>query len=390
MEILAIHGGTPVCNKVIGKKLALGKEEFCAVNKVLESGILSMAGRGYFVKEFENNFAHFHGVSYAITTTSGTSALHTAVAAIGITFGDEVLVPALTFVSSASVIVQQGGIPVFVDVNMCDYCINVDDLISKITEKTKAIVLVHLYGAPVNMKKVLLIAEKFNLRVIEDCAQAHGARYHEKLVGTFGDMACFSFYQTKNMTCGEGGMVITNDEDLYKVCRSLSDHGIINGNLYAYDYERLGYNYHMSELQASIGIEQLKKLDSMNIIRRKNANRYRELLNDTPISFQNDDLNNYHVYYSLTALLPERLINQRDWFVDAVRAENVEINKIYPVSLNKTKYYLKYCSENLCNNAENISARLFNFYTNPGVSTEYIEKTCDAVKKVLNYLLYEK
>lgn len=385
MEIPAIMGGKPFVSISLTKPSPVGNRELLAVNRVLKSGVLSKAGRGKFVKSFEKAFASFFKVKYAISTTSGTTALHTAIVALGIKTNDEVLVPALTFVSSASVILEESAKPVFVDIDPKTFCMDTKDLENKINKHTKAIMVVHLYGHPADMVEIVKIAKKHKLKIIEDCAQAHGAMYKGKLVGTFGDLACFSFYQTKNMTCGEGGMVITNNKELSEKCYSIVDHGLLNGFLQGYDYDRLGYNYHLTELQAAIGIEQLSQLNSFNAQRRKNAALYRQYLKHTELEFQDDSKNIKHVYYNLTALLPKKLKHKRDWFFDAVKAENVEINKLYPVPLHKTKLF-KQSSSNSVPNSEDAADRLFNFYTNPGVSANYIKKTCEAVIKILNYL----
>ncbi len=382
---LAILGGKPISVKKLSKPSPVGKRELDAVIKVMKKGILSKAGRGENVKIFEKRFAQFHNVKYAVATTSGTTALHTAISVLDIKKGDEVIVPALTFVSSASIVLQQQATPIFVDIDPNTFCIDTVDLEKKITEKTRAIIVVHLYGHPAEMEIIIKIAQKHNLKIIEDCAQSHGARYKDKLVGTFGDVACFSFYQTKNMTCGEGGMVLTNNEKLYNFCCSIVDHGLIGGNLQGYDYDRLGYNYHMTEIQAAIGVEQLKKIEKMNRQRRINANKYKNLLKDVELIFQDSSKNIDHVYYALTALLPNKLKSKRDWFIDALRAEGVEINKIYPKPLHKTKLFLSPKNKNLCQNSSDVAARLFNFYTNPGITDNYIKLTCEAVKKVLNY-----
>jgi dTDP-4-amino-4,6-dideoxygalactose transaminase len=382
---LAILGGKPISFKKLVKPSPIGKPEINAVIRVLNKGVLSKAGRGENVKTFEKKFAQFHNVKYAVTTTSGTTALHTAICALNIKKGDEILVPDLTFVSSASVILQQQATPIFVDINPTTFCIDIVDLEKKITEKAKAIIVVHLYGHPAEMNAIIKIAKKHNLKIIEDCAQSHGAKYEKQYVGTFGDISCFSFYQTKNLTSGEGGMVLTNNKELYKSCSSVVYHGLMDGNLQGYDYDRLGYNYHMTEMQAAVGIEQLRKLKRMNKQRAFNANKYKKLLKDTELIFQDDNKNINHVYYALTALLPEKLKNKRDWFVDAVRAEGVEINKIYPKPLHETKLFSSF-SKSQYSNASNIAARLFNFYTNPGITDTYIKLTCEAVKKVLNYL----
>jgi perosamine synthetase len=235
------------------------------------------------------------------------------------------------------------------------------------------------------MNKVMDIAKKYKLFVIEDCAQAHGAKYKGRYVGTFGDISCFSFYQTKNLSCGEGGMVITRSKELYEKCNSVVDHGLINGNLQGYDYDRLGYNYHLSEIQAAIGLVQLHKLKRLNSERIQNANLYKKHLLNTGLVFQKDTAEAENVFYCLTALLPEKFKNKRDWFVDALRAENVEINKIYPVSLHQTKLFKRH-SKNTYPISTDVTSRLFNFYTNPGISKKYIVNTCRAINKVLNYL----
>ncbi|MFA5413186.1 MAG: DegT/DnrJ/EryC1/StrS family aminotransferase [Patescibacteria group bacterium] len=383
---LAIFGGNPISSKKLTKPSPIGKQEIGVVTKIMEKGILSRAGRGVNVKNFEKRFAQFHGLRYAVSTTSGTTALHTAIAALNIKENDEVLVPDLTFVSSASVILQQKAVPVFVDIDPKTFCIDTIDLEKKITKRTKAIIIVHLYGHPAEMNKIKKIAKKYNFKIIEDCAQAVGAKYKGRYVGTFGDIACFSFYQTKNLTCGEGGMVITNNKKLFCNCCSIVDHGLVNGNILEYDYDRLGYNYHLSEIQAAIGIEQLKKLKNMNRRRKANADKYRKLLKDTNLEFQNDSGDIEHAYYVLTALLPENFKNDRDWFVDAVRSERVEINKIYPNPLHKTKLFSSFHKNKKYPVTSDITSRLFNFYTTPGITNEYIELTCRAVKKVLDYL----
>jgi len=383
---LAIYGGKPTFTKKIPIQSQIGREELNAAVGVLKKGILSSSRKGFFVQQFENEFARFLGVKYAVSTSSGTSALHTAVCALNIKAGDEILVPALTFVSSASVILQERAKPVFVDVDPETFNLDTADLEKKITTKTKAIIAVHLYGCPANIKEIIRIAEKHKLKVIEDCAQAHGAKFFGKYVGLFGDIACFSFQQSKNMVCGEGGMVISNNKNLYKNCSAIIDHGLVDGNLQNYDYDRLGYNYHITDLQSAIGTQQLKKLKKMNERRRRNANLYKKYLSDTELFFQKELKDSQGVFYCLTALLPERLKSKRDWFVDAVGAENAEVNKLYPLALTQTKLFFRNRQKDNCQVAENIAGRLFNFCTSPMVDEKYIRKTSEAVKKVLNYL----
>jgi len=382
---LAILGGKPVLAKRQSFSSPVGKEEWAAVKKVMKGGLLSRSRKGFFVGQFEKEFARFFNIKYAISTSSGTSALHTAVCALGIGPEDEVLVPALTFISSASVILQERATPVFVDIDSKTFNLDVKDLEKKITKKTKAIVAVHLYGSPANIKEITKIAKRHNLKVIEDCAQAPGAKLAGQYVGTFGDLGCFSFQQTKNMTCGEGGMVICNSQELFQACSSVVDHGLAGGSLSEYNYNRLGYNYHLTDLQAAIGIEQLKKLEKMNNQRRINARLYRETLKNTDLFFQEELGNSSGVYYCLTALLPQQFKNRRDWFVEAVRAENVELQRLYPLALTQIELFKK-TEKNTCPVATDVAGRLFNFLIDPLLSEKYIRKTGEAVKKVLDYM----
>jgi len=382
---LAILGGKPVLAKKQSLPSLMGKEELAAVKKVMAGGVLSRSRRGFFVGKFEKEFARFFNIKYAISTNSGTSALHTAVCALGINPGDEILVPALTFISSASVILQERARPVFVDIDSKTFNIDIADIQRKITKKTKAIVAVHLYGCPANIKEIIKIAKKYNLKVIEDCAQATGARLGGQQVGTFGDFGCFSFQQTKNMTCGEGGMVICKNQELFQACSSVVDHGIVGNSLAEYNYNRLGYNYHLTELQAAVGSEQLKKLEKINRQRKNNAQLYRKALKDAGLLFQKEPDNSAGVYYCLTALLPEEFKDKRDWFVRAVGAENIELFRLYPLALTQTELFKK-AEKNTCPVASDVANRLFNFSTHPLLPETYIKKSGEAVKKVLDYM----
>ena len=382
-ETLAINGGTPLVAERMQRPSPLGKEERVAISEVMKAGLLSQAGRGPVVKAFQKEFAALHGSRHALATPSGTTALHAALCSLSVGKGDEVLVPSLTFVSSASVILQQQAIPVFVDADPDTFCMSYADLERKISSRSRALVLVHLYGHPCEMQSIMDLAVDNGLAVIEDCAQAHGASYRGRMVGTFGDAGCFSFFQTKNMTCGEGGMVITDRDEIARACSSVCDHGLIDGQLEGYDYDRLGYNYHMSELNAAVGRGQLSRLNSMNAKRREHARQYMQSLDDTNLQFQSDSEHVDHVFHYLTALLPKELLGKRDWFVKAVREENVMLNKLYPVPLHRAKLFEDMLPEQKCPVAEDIAARLFNFYVDPGFGADDIDLVCNAVRKVL-------
>ncbi len=227
--------------------------------------------------EFEKKWAEWMKVGYAISCTNGTAALHIAVSSLGIGPGDEVIVPSYSFIASSFSVVQGGAIPVFADVTE-DHTIDPKAIEPLITERTKAIIVVHLYGVVADMGPIMEIAKKYNLKVIEDCAQCFGGFYNGKMCGTIGDAGCFSFCQSKHFTTGgEGGMVVTDNEDLAWECRSFRDHGYDvkeRLNMLAleeklpYIHRRVGFNYRMTEIQSIIGINELKRFDSWNMPKR--------------------------------------------------------------------------------------------------------------------------
>ena len=238
--------------------------------------------------EFEDKFAKWCGAKMAISCTNGTAALHIGIATLGIGPGDEVIVPSYSFIASSFAVVQAGAVPIFCDVDE-SHTIDPDDIESKITERTKGIVIVHLYGVVCDMDRIMAIARKHNLYVIEDCAQAIGGKYKGKSVGTIGDVGCFSFAQSKHFTTGgEGGMVVTNDEDRGWEARSFRDHGYdvkARMNMLAleeklpYIHNRVGFNFRMTEMQSIVGINELARLETWNLPRRfEYAKMYREAL----------------------------------------------------------------------------------------------------------------
>jgi perosamine synthetase len=226
-----------------------------------------MLAQGKVVEEFENAFAEYVGVKNAVAVANGTISLDIALKSLGIKEGDEVIVPSFTFISSANAVLFQRAKPVFADVDDRTFNINPEDVVEKITDKTKAIIGVHLFGHPFDVREMGEICEDHKVHLIEDSAQAHGAEYEGNKAGGFGIAGCFSFYATKNMTTGEGGMITTNSEEIASVCRLLRNHG----ESQKYHHTRIGYNYRMTEIPAAIGTMQFKKLDKFNEMRINNA-----------------------------------------------------------------------------------------------------------------------
>jgi len=254
----------------------LGEEELRNVIKAVKSGWIS--SKGEFIEKFEKSFAEYCGAKYGVATSNGTVALHLALAALGIGKGDEVIVPTLTFIATANVVKYCNARPVFVDSHPEYWCLDPESLEEKITPRTKAIIPVHLYGHPCDMDPILDIARDQGLYIIEDAAEAHGAIYKGRRVGSFGDVSCFSFYGNKIITTGEGGMCLTNNEELMRKMRLLRDHGMNPERKYWHDV--IGFNYRMTNIQAAIGLAQLKKLPRFLSQKRQIAMWYKEELRE--------------------------------------------------------------------------------------------------------------
>ncbi|MFO8020555.1 MAG: DegT/DnrJ/EryC1/StrS family aminotransferase [Promethearchaeia archaeon] len=244
----------------------ISEEEKKEVLKVLESQLLSSLA-GEVVKKFEKEFADYMGVDHAIAVNSGTAALHTAITSLDIGTGDEVIVSPFTFIATASSVLQNNAIPIFADIDEKTYTLDPESVKEHITDKTKAIIPVHLAGIAANMDPLMEIAQDYNLFIIEDACQAHGCEYKGQKVGSLGHIGTFSFYPSKNMTTGEGGMITTNEKSIAEQSRLIRHHGEPSW----YVYNRLGWNYRMTEIQGAIGLIQLKKLEGFVKDRNKKA-----------------------------------------------------------------------------------------------------------------------
>jgi len=350
---LAILGGEPVRKKPFPEWPIIGESEINAVVNVLKSGKLSTfaasSGKLFFggekIREFEKRFAEYHGIKHAIAVNSATAGLHCALAACGVGPGVEVIVPSYTFTATATSVLHHNGVPVFADVDKKTYCIDPEDIRKKITSNTKVIVPVHLLGHPAEMDEIMKIAKNYNLKVIEDCAQSPGAKYKEKLVGTIGNLGVFSFQETKNMMTGEGGMIITDDDALAHKCRMIRNHGeaIVEGQKREYLSNIVGWNYRMTEMEAAIGIEQLKKLDYLNNERRRLAEFLsRELSKIEGIEIPYVDKKVHHVYHVYGMLYDEKVLGvKKDVFMKAINAEGIPLSGGYPRPLYLNPVFLQ-------------------------------------------------
>lgn len=237
-----------------------------------------ISSEGPFVKEFEQKMSAAVDRKYGIAVSNGTAALEVAVQALGIGEGDEVIMPTFTIISCAMAVTKLGAIPVLVDSDPCTWNMNVDEIEAKITDKTKAIMAVHLYGLPVEMNKLLELAKKYHLKVIEDAAEMHGQTYYGKPCGSFGDISTFSFYPNKHITTGEGGMIVTDDEELAERCRTLRNLCFRKDVRYVHD--EISDNYRFTNLQAAVGLAQLERLDEFVERKREMGRYYTDRLKD--------------------------------------------------------------------------------------------------------------
>lgn len=248
------------------------------LNECIDSGWIS--SEGPFITEFEQKFSARMGRKHGIAVSNGTAAIDAAIEALGIGKGDEVIMPSFTIISCISQLVRNGAIPVFVDSDPDTWNMDVAQIESKITSRTKAIMIVHIYGLPVDVDPILEIAKRFDLKVIEDAAEMHGQTYKDRPCGSFGDISTFSFYPNKHITTGEGGMILTDDDELASTCRSLRNLCFEPNNRFVHD--RLGWNLRMTNMQAALGLAQLERLDEIVKRKRDMGAFYTELLNEIP------------------------------------------------------------------------------------------------------------
>ena len=354
----------------------MGDEEKQAALSVLDSGMLAQGKR---CAELEERFAKATDARYAVTCSNGTTALQLAYAAL-VQPGDDVLVPAWTFIATASMIVARGANPVWCDVNPRTYNLDVEDARRKITPKTSAIAVTHLYGNPANITAIEELAREHNLKVIYDAAQAHFATYAGKGIGAFGNACTYSFYATKNMTCGEGGMVTTNDPETAEILRSLRSHG----ETQKYLHERIGYNYRLNEIMASIALVQLHKLPARTARRREIAARYNEAFANldgviTPQQ-EKDGESSWHLY--TLQLDPEQFCCNRDNITTELRREGIGCAVHYPRAVSRQPVFADYVQEHPPI-SDGLGNKVFSLPVHPALTDKQVDRVIEVAKKIL-------
>jgi perosamine synthetase len=325
-----------------------------------------MLAQGAITADFERKFAHYFGVNEAVALSSGTAALDVAVKSAGIKQGDEVITTAFSFIASANAILYQGARPIFADIKQNTFNIDPEDLQAKITNKTKAVLAVHLFGQPFDVAAIREICADHDLLLIEDCAQAHGAEYEGRKVGSFGT-GCFSFYATKNMTTGEGGMVTTGDAAVARTARLLRDHGQAD----KYVHTVLGYNYRMTDVEAAVGIVQLEKLDAMNAKRISNAYYLNRHLTLEGATLPHAARGTTHVYHQYVIMLARA--TDRNRFEAYLQAHGIGCAVHYPLPIYQQPLYqsLGYSRElAACPVAEEVAQSVLSLPVHPALTRD--------------------
>jgi perosamine synthetase len=351
-------------------KPLLGEEEKAAVMDVLDSGMLAQGRR---VAEFEARFAELCGVKHAVAVASGTAALWATLLALEIGPGDEVITTPFSFIASSNCILYVGATPVFVDVEADTCLIDAAAIEDKITERTRAILPVHLYGQPCDMAAIMAIADKHNLIVVEDACQAHGATFEGRPVGSLGT-GCFSFYPTKNMTTGEGGMITTNDGDLAERLRVLRNHG--QSQRYLHDV--LGYHFRSTDIQAAIGLAQLAKLETWNAQRVANAAYLSERLQGVAAPVVR--AGRHHVFHQYTIRVP----GQRDALQEYLRERGIGTAVHYPLPIHHQPLYQSLGYKDVLPRAEAAGREVLSLPIHPALSRSDLDRIVSGVNGFLS------
>ena len=325
------------------------------------------------VTAFEQEAAQYLGTKYAVSVANGTDALHLSLIAADIGPGDEVITPSFTFIATVEAILYRGATPVFIDIDPTNFNLDLNQLEKLITPKTKAILPVHLYGNPVDMTKLMAIAQEYDLRVIEDACQSFGASWQEKMTGTFGDFGCYSFFPSKNLGCfGDGGMISTNSDEYYQTLIALRNHGSYT----RYHHEKLGYNSRLDEIQAAILRVKLNYLDRFNEQRRVAAQHYTKLLRDV-VTTPQETTNGMHIYHQYTILHP-----QRDQIQAALKEADIASAIYYPIPIHRQPLFKNEYAHLDLPQTERVTKNCLSLPIFPELTQEQISKVCDVISNV--------
>ncbi len=356
------------------------KQQYAEIKDEINESLLAALEATQFilgpnVQAFEKETAEYLGVKHAIGVASGTDALHLALAASGIGPGDEVITTPFTFIATAEAIAYVGATPVFVDIDKDTFNIDLNQVEAAITDKTAAVIPVHLFGQPVDMPALKSLCDSKGLKIIEDCAQSFGAHIDGKQTGSFGDAGAFSFFPSKNLGgYGDGGLISTNSDKMAEDIRVLRNHGSTK----QYHHTVIGYNSRLDELQAVILRAKLKRIDDYNANRRRVDQAYKSMLTDTDVQTPVEDGVGYHVYHQYTCLHP-----QRDRIMQTLRDAGIACAIYYPIPLHRQEVFAEFCKDTTLPVTESVVQNCFSLPVYPELSEDKIKIITDTIKQAL-------
>lgn len=355
-------------------KPILGKSEKNNLIDCINSTWIS--SKGFYIDKFENNFSKYINVNYSTSVCNGTVALHLALHSLGIGRGDEVIVPTLTYIASVNAIKYVGAKPVFIDAEKKTWNIDCTKIKAKISKRTKAILVVHLYGNPCAMSQIKKLAKKYKLFIIEDAAEAFGSKYNKEYVGSIGDISTFSFFGNKTITTGEGGMVSTNDKNIYRRLTKLKNQAVSSTKTYYHD--EIGFNYRMTNIVASIGVAQLVRAPNILEKKKKIFDLYQERLNHLPLQFQHVHGTNISSYWMVTIIIDEEFSNNS--LMEFLFKNGIETRPLfYPIHTMPP-----YKENEIYNVAENLSDRGLSLPSYPELTSGDINYICSSINDYFN------
>ena len=355
------------------------------VNQALKTNWIS--SEGPFVRKFEMNFSKYNKRKYGVAVSNGTAALEIAIKSLNLKKNSEVIIPSFSIISTANAVIKNNLKPILVDCDLDTWNMNINKTLKKITRKTRAIIITHIYGLPVDLRKIIEVAKKRKIIIIEDAAEVIGLKYNKKICGSFGDISTFSFYANKHITTGEGGMICTNNKKYFEKCKSLRNLSFSKSYFNRFDHDDIGWNYRMSNLQAALGCGQLRNISWIINRKRQIGNRYFDKLKDNKniILQKNKTKYSKNIYWVFGVLLKKNNKFSRDKVMEKLYQLNIDTRPFF-LSMNKQKIFkkLKIFNRVKMPNAENLSKNGFYLPSGLGIKNSEIDYIIKCVSKILN------
>ncbi|MDC1092919.1 DegT/DnrJ/EryC1/StrS aminotransferase family protein [Pelagibacteraceae bacterium] len=346
-----------------------------------------ISSEGKFVKEFEKKFSKYNLRKYGVAVSSGTAALEVAIKSLNLKKDSEVLIPAFSIISTALCVIKCGLKPILIDCNISTWNTDADEVIKKITKKTSAIIITHIYGLPVNLSKILITAKKKRIKIIEDAAEVIGLKYKNKICGSFGDISTFSFYANKHITTGEGGMIVTNEKNLFLKCKSLRNLSFSSSYFDRYNHDDIGWNYRMTNLQAALGCGQIDNIKKIIKRKREIGNIYYNNLKNNKNIILQQNINEYsnNIYWVFGILLKKKNKINRNFLMKKLLKHKIDTRPFF-LSMNKQKIFrkMKLFSNDKMPNAEYLSKNGFYVPSGLGISNHEVKYICKILNQFLN------